>query len=213
MLKPAEMSKVIITGPKPVQESVIKELHNLKILHIVEHSKSELADIGTPLESASRLSELLVKARALISALSIKKEESTYNLKGIAEIESNLKRLNEDVRISLDELRKADESIAKNESLKQEIEILKNIDANLEIFTSYRSLHYFTGFLKSKESISKTKSQLSKETDSFTILSSDSKKGFFIALFVDAGKKDHAAGILQKENFSPINLTNIIGIV
>src|SRR3989344_2527463 len=108
MLKPAEMSKVIITGPKHVQESIIKELHSLKILHIVEHSKNEMADIGTPLESANRLSELLVKTRALISALGIKKEGSDYGLKGISEIEPNLKKLNEDVKINLDELRKTE---------------------------------------------------------------------------------------------------------
>ena len=46
MLKPSDMSSVIITGPNSIQEPLIRELHELKVLHIVEHSKNELADIG-----------------------------------------------------------------------------------------------------------------------------------------------------------------------
>jgi len=73
MLKPYDMSSIIITGPKAIQEAIIRELHELKVLHIVEHSKNELADIGKPLGSAANLSEALVKVRALIAALGIKK--------------------------------------------------------------------------------------------------------------------------------------------
>ena len=84
-----------------MQETVINELHNLKILHIVEHSKNENADIGKPLESASKLSEILVKIRALIATLSIKKEEATFNIKrGLLEIDSTTKKLNQEVSIN-----------------------------------------------------------------------------------------------------------------
>ena len=121
MLKPYQMSSVIITGPNSIQETVIKELHNLKILHIVEHSKNELADIGKPLDNAGRLSETLVKIRALIAALNIKKEETGFEAsKGLLEIESATKKLNQEASSNLDELRKTDEQIAKNQSAKNE---------------------------------------------------------------------------------------------
>ena len=35
MLKPHEMSSVIITGPNSELEAVIKELHDMEVLHIV----------------------------------------------------------------------------------------------------------------------------------------------------------------------------------
>ena len=71
MLRPYDMDRVIITGPKDLQEKIIKSLHEMEILHIVEHSKNELADIGQPLESSNRLSEILVKVRSLITTLNI----------------------------------------------------------------------------------------------------------------------------------------------
>ncbi|MEK6828104.1 MAG: hypothetical protein AABX78_02025, partial [Nanoarchaeota archaeon] len=96
------MNSVIITGPNNIQETVIKELHNLKILHIVEHSKNELADIGKPLESAAKLSEILVRVRALMAALSVKKEENKFEIKkGLLEIESTTKKLSQEVSINL----------------------------------------------------------------------------------------------------------------
>src|SRR3989338_11084336 len=90
MPSPYEMSSVLIAGPKSIQESIIKELHDLKVLHIVDYSRSEHADIGAPLASAPKLSEILVKVRSLKSALNIKKEITKFELKkGMLEIDSN----------------------------------------------------------------------------------------------------------------------------
>src|SRR3989338_4881545 len=93
MLKPYEMSKIMVTGNKSMQENVISELHNLKILHIVEHSKNELADIGQPTESAGKLSEIMVKIRALINSLAIKKQEIAYEIASVHEIESRASKI------------------------------------------------------------------------------------------------------------------------
>ena len=148
MLKPYQMSSVIITGPNSIQETVIKELHSLKILHIVDHSKNELADIGKPLYNASRLSETLVRIRALIAALGIKKEEIAFETgKGLLEIESSTKRLNQEASLNLDELRKTEEQLSKNQAAKNELEIFKGIDVPLESLAPYKSLACFTGYV------------------------------------------------------------------
>ncbi len=210
MLRPYQMSSVIVTGPKNIQEDVIKEIHKQKVLHIVEHSKNELADIGMPLESASRLSEILVKARALIASLNIKKEENKFELKrGLLEVESTTKKLGEEVSANLDELKKTEALIAKNESIKQELEILKNIDIPLEYFTSYKSLAYFTGYAKDKGRIATLKEELSKITEKFMLLDSTVKKRSFIALFIDAKLKENASDVLRKAGFTPANFVNI----
>ena len=234
------MSSVIITGPNNIQETVIKELHNLKILHIVEHSKNELADIGKPLYNAGRLSETLVKIRALIAALNIKptkiedfrgdereharsrmqltgnakhflvKEETKFEIKkGLLEIESATKKLNQEVSANLDELRKAEEQIAKNQAARQELEILKDIDVPLESLTSYKSLAYFTGYLKNNYNIKTLKEELLKITDKFMLSDSVVKKKCFIVLFVDIKNKEYAISSLQKANFTPITFSNI----
>lgn len=203
------MSKIIITGPNKIQEAVIKELHRLKILHIVEHSKNDLADIGNPLESANKLSEILVKARAVINALGVKKEENKFELKkGLLEIESTIKNLNKEVSANLEELKQAEDLISKNEAVKQELEILKDIDIPLEAFTSYMSLSYFTGYIKQKN-ISALKEELSKTTKKFMLFSSSVKKKHFIALFIDAKNKDNANTALQEFGFTPAAFTSI----
>ncbi len=202
------MCSVIVTGPKNVQESVIKELHNLQVLHIVDHSKNDLADIGTPLESANKLSEILVKVRALISALNIKTEDNEFELKkGLTNIGSNLKRLNDEVNIYQDELKKIQQIHAKNDSLIQELNLLKEIDVPLECFTAYKSLSYVKGYVKTEENA--LRGQLSKITDRFMLFYKIEKKGPFIVLFVDVKYKEQVNNLLQRSDFSPVNFANL----
>ena len=211
MLRPYQMSSVIITGPKNIQETVVKELHSLEILHIVEHSKNELADIGKPLESASKLSEILVKIRALTTIFNIKKEDIQFEFKkSLLEVELTTKKLNQEVSINIEELRKIEETISKNEPAKQELEILKNVNIPLEAFTSYKSLAYFTGYLKDKNDVKLLKEEISKITNKFMLFDSIFKKRNFIALFVDVKNKENAFNILQKLGFSVINFSNIV---
>lgn len=212
MLKPQPMSSVIITGPNNVQEEVIKELHEMKILHIVEHSKNELADIGKPLENSARLSEILVRIRALMSALGVKKEDTKFELKrGILEIEGTAKKLNEEVSINMEEIKKIDEQLAKIHAARQELEILKGIPIPLEDLASYKTLAYFTGYIKEEGRIEELKKELSAITGKF-MLSYDVRKRCFIILFVDIKRKEQANNILQKFSFSPVNFLNISGL-
>lgn len=210
MLTPHQMSRVIITGPNNIQETVIKELHNLKVLDIVEHSKNELADIGKPLDSANRLSEVLVKVRALIATLNLKKGNKKFELKNdLYEIESNTKKLSQEVNTNLEELKNIEELISKNESVKQELEILQGINISLESFTSYKSLAYFMGYLKNENRKLFLIEELSKITKKFILSGSIVKKKTFIVLFVDIENKENASDILRKAGFNPVNLVNI----
>ena len=114
MLKPYQMSKLLVTGPKRVQENIISEMHKLKILHIVEHSKNELADIGQPMETASKLSEIIVKVRASINSLAIKKQEIAYEIASAREIESRANKISTAVSEINDGVRRIEELRSKN---------------------------------------------------------------------------------------------------
>src|SRR3989338_3837681 len=210
MLKPYEMSKILVTVPKSMQKNVISELHRLKILHIVEHSKNELADIGQPMESAGRLSEMMVKVRSLMSALNIARDGSKYETcQGLLEIVVTTKKLGGSVSDFQEQLRKAEEAISKNESIKRELKILSGIDVPLESFASYSALACFTGYLKGKNILPDFKKEISHATTNFLIYGSIAKKDVFIALFIDAKYKEQANSILRKFNFSQLNFANI----
>jgi V/A-type H+-transporting ATPase subunit I len=207
MLKPYEMSRIVVAGQRKVQESAIKELHKLEILHIVEHSKNELADIGDPLESANRLSEIIVKIRALIATLGIKKKEAKIELKGLSEIDSTTNILSEKVSKLSDELGSTESLISKNQALKHDLEILKDINMPLENFAPYRSLASFTGYVINDTA--QIKQELSKTTEKFMLFDSIVGKKTFIALFVDTKSKEQAENALQKMSFSQVNFANI----
>lgn len=207
------MSSVLIAGPKNVQDDIIKELHDLKVLHIVDYSKSEHADIGTPLESASRLSESLVKVRSLISSLNVKREGTKFEVRrGMLEIDSNVKKITSQLNSNLEEIKRIDGIISKNEALRQELEILKDVDINLESLTNYKSIVYFTGFVKSEKSLDSIKAELSKLTKNFMIVDSAVSSKNFMALFVDAKHKESASSVLQKNSFSQTTFSNIGGL-
>ncbi len=206
MLKPHKMSSILITGPKNLQESVIKELHDMKVVHIVGHSKNEFADIGKPLESAPFISEMLVKVRALIAELGIKNYELEFELKrGMPEVESTIKKISEELSFCQKALKNAEESISKNTIIKQELEILSGIEVPLESFAPCKSLACFTGYLKGEGMLENMESELSYITKGYMLLHKPFDKKQFIALFAHSKIRNLAAGILEKKGFSPVN--------
>ncbi len=212
MLEPCRMSRILVTGPKKVQVSVIRELHRLKLLHIVEHAKTELADIGKPLENASNLSGLIIQVRALITSLGLPRSKDEARLKGgLLEIRQVIEKLNIQVNGLLENLRKAEEFNSKNHALMKELEILTNINVPLEAFSPYRSLVYFMGWLDAGN-VASFKGELSKITENFMVFDCIIKRRIFIALFLDAKSKESADGLLGKIGFSPINFSNIGGL-
>jgi len=204
------MSRIIIAGPKKVQGKVIRELHKLEILHIVEHSKDELADIGQPLENAGKLSEFIVKVRALIAALNIKKQETDFKLKrGLVEISGNVKKLNEEVNKNNEELRKAEELKSKSQSVLNELRILEKINLPINVFEPYNSLSVFKGYVPDSHDIEYLKDSLSKTTEKYEIFENSVGKKIFMVLFIDISNKDNANSVLQKIGFTPVNLVNL----
>ncbi|MEK6942732.1 MAG: V-type ATP synthase subunit I [Nanoarchaeota archaeon] len=206
------MSSVIIAGSQKVQEAVVKELHQMKILHIIEHSKSDIADIGKPFDSAAKLSENLVKIRSIIAALNVQKNESTYSIKKSSEIESTTAKISKELSEIQEELRTTEEAIAKNSNVLQEISQLEGINIPLEALTTYKSLAYFAGFINQKKNPKSLKHEISKISQKFMLFSSNSSKKEFILLFIDIKSKEKAAEILQRLGFSQANIANLQGM-
>src|SRR3989338_4451598 len=174
-----EMSKILVTGPKRVQENVIKELHQLKILHIIENSKNELADIGQPVESAGKLSEIMVKIRASINSMGIKKSEASYQVIDVQGIEKKANGINEIVIKNNEEIRRIEELKSKNLAILTELKLLSGIGLPLEAFEPYNSLAIFMGYMQDSYDVSYLKDSLSKETGKIEMLQSPADKKIF----------------------------------
>jgi len=74
MLRPEPMSRALIVGPRDRLAQTIETLHELKLLHIVEHHEGESGfSIGKPLPTAGELSYSLVRLRSVAAILGVEK--------------------------------------------------------------------------------------------------------------------------------------------
>lgn len=104
MVKPAEMTKVSVTGSKNQLQTVIDTLYQLEILDIEEYD-GEL-ETGEPFEEAEELSQMLVDVRSLLSKLpQVETGQEEFRL--------------EELQQSLDEIA---EQVEEVEDMKSEIE-------------------------------------------------------------------------------------------
>ncbi|MEK6949846.1 MAG: V-type ATP synthase subunit I [Nanoarchaeota archaeon] len=213
MPRPYELSRVILTGPNGVQESIIKELHDLEVLHIIEHSKNELADIGQPLGSSNKLSEIIVRIRSVINSLGIKKGDKIAETKsGLFEIDRTSKKIADEVNKNNEELRRIDELSARNSAILNELNLIKGINLPVGAFKPYKTLDVITGFADDAHGAEYLDSSLRNVTQNFALyLNSGDKKAkkIFVVIFIEKANRKDADKILQTVGFAPVNLTSI----
>ncbi len=213
------MSKLIITAPKSYLDKTIQELHELNAVHIVNHSVSEQTpenlDIGTPLGSASKISETLIAARALISNLNIKNGVELKNgfsaigVKNFAQLAKAVKALQEETTSKLERISQIEREAKEAESRKDLMLTLSKLELPLEAYSGYSSITVFAGHVRSSGILEK---ELSGEIDEFQLHSAKESKRDAIALFVANNSKEKAAEALSRNGFSEINLQIAEGI-
>ncbi len=219
MLKPERMSKLVITSPKSYLDKTIQELHKLNAVHIINHSISEQTpenlDVGTPLDSASKVSEILVAVRALISNLNIKNGVELKNgfsavgVKNFSQLAKAVKALQEETNSKLERVNKIESEAKEAESKKDFMLTLSKLELPLEAYSGYSSITVFAGHVTNAHTIEKA---LSGEIDEFQLHSTKEGKRDAIALFVANSSKEKAAEILSRNGFSEINLSTAEGV-
>lgn len=209
MFYPEAMSKVLILGYRQDLKQIIEKLHQLKIVHILGHTKNEL-DIGTPLKEAEYASELLVKIRSLKTLLKIPEEPSKFPKE---------KLILKSIRSKIDEIHQlALKKTAREKELNEKISVLERQYAllnelapfklRLDLFTDYKSLAVFLGRVEKHDNL---KIKLKNISDKFELkIGIEYKKNVFTtALFIESSKKEEAENILSKFKFVPIDISPI----
>src|SRR5207253_11399070 len=73
VLRPERMARALIVGPREKLESVIGSLHDMKLIHLVDHEgEDDTFGIGKPLPPAAELSDSLLKLRSIANILAVK---------------------------------------------------------------------------------------------------------------------------------------------
>ncbi len=207
MLKPKQMSKVLLTGHKDVLEPTIETLHDLHALHIEEYAEDDYFHIGTPLPGAENDSKKLLKLRSIASFLGIKKPyPKPINARQLSsELEGKLETLGSVVSGKLGRKSQIEADLKDVQTGMHEVEAFSGIPVNFDLCGGYETLHVFAGTVKKGMDV---RAGLKGITDEYQFFAGNT--GVFI-LFVPVKHREQVTDLLAEYEFGEVKIPAIPG--
>src|SRR5438445_1082558 len=140
------MSRALIAGPRDKLPQSIEVLHELNLLHTVDHhGEDDTFHIGKPLSPAAELSDNLVKLRSIASILAIKARRKERERIRIEELRQKV--LSRELNISEEDAarKKAEGLLGDLERRIDELRPFASIGLPLEAYRGYESLTVIVG--------------------------------------------------------------------
>lgn len=207
MMKTKRMSKIQVIGPKKYLKEVIAKLHKLEVMHIVDHKKTEDLDIGNPLDVTERISEVIVRVRALISQFKIKGKPNSREFT-LNQIEKRVNEISDMGRESIKTVKEVDTVIAETNNLLEQLEILNKFDFNIEDYRPYTNISCYLGYIKEKD----IEEKLNKITKNYKLQLAEHDEKPIIALFIQNKYTDKAEAVLKDFNYTHISVDEILDL-
>ena len=196
MSYPERMVRCKILAPKHYLSPVITALYDLGLYHITPHIKGEL-DIGSPIEEAEELAELLVKIRSITSAFPIS------NTKTVTFTPSSRKKAIKGVTKMYDDFISSEKNFNQLKTNKLLVEkrfnLLKLIESNninLQELQSSSILTCFSGTLIKKGLQEKINDQ------NITII----QKENYVFVICMNDKKEYVQSVLTELGFNKVDI-------
>ncbi len=146
MLRPERMSRAVIAGPRDKLPQCIEVLHELKLIHIVDHhGEDDTFRIGKPLAPAAELSDNLVKLRSIASILAIKAPPKEKERIRIEELRQKVLSLELNISEEDAARKKAEGLLGDLERRIDELRPFASIGLPLEAYRGYESLTVIVG--------------------------------------------------------------------
>lgn len=207
MLKPKQMSKVLLTGHKDVLEPTIETLHDLHALHIEEYVGEDYFHIGTPLSGADEGSKKLLKLRSIASFLGIKKPyHKPINARQLSsELEEKLETLGGVVSGKLGRKSQIEADLKDVQTGMHEVEVFSGIPVNFDLCRGYETLHVFAGTVKKGADVEAGLKGITDEYQFFT-----GNTGVFI-LVVPVKHREQVTDLLAEYEFGEVKIPAIPG--
>ncbi len=201
-----KMQKVRIIGPKSKLPAVVDELHQLRILHIVEEL-SEGLERGEPLPEASKLSEALVQARAAVAQLSLQGNEKrlTKRLKSnrtLSTIIREVAKLTSALQHQLAKKKEAEQLLERAALVREQQALLSSLGLEQKDFEPCESLAIFFGVVKKPG----LREALEKSGAKFLLKAASRNREELVALFVDKKDEERAKQVLATHEYAPLEL-------
>jgi len=211
MLKPKQMSRLLIAASRDQMGPVIAELYRYHLFHIEEYVETgaegyEGFKIGTPLSGASEASGDLLKVRAIENAIAIRGDDmepaarsSRSELR--AQIERDLPGLERDVEELTQKRSKLENRSKEFEQKIAEITPFLGVPAGLELFRGYAGFTVYAGYVSGEVTLS---------VPCELFFSKGREKNFMVAV-VPSGQRNEAERALQEVSFQSIPVPDETG--
>ncbi len=211
MLKPKQMSRLLIAASRDQMVPVIAELYRRNLFHIEEFVDAgaegyEGFKIGTPLPGASEKSADLIKIRAIANAISVRGDDiETAKHCSRAEsrkrIEQELPVLEQEVENLTARRSKLDTQVKEYEQKIAEITPFVNVPADLDLYHGYKRFIVFAGFVSREVTLT---------VPSEMYFSRGKEKNFLVAI-VPAEQRTEVEKALQEAAFQSVPLPDESG--
>ncbi|MFT4881464.1 MAG: V/A-type H+-transporting ATPase subunit I, partial [Salinirussus sp.] len=143
MLRPERMSRVSVTGSKPVMDEVVEAVHDLHLLHLTEYDGSwEGFSPGDPVEGADEAAEKLVTVRSLKAILGVDEADIGATNQVVTEetVETELEAVRQEVNELDDRRAEVRDELQRVEELADTVEPFVDLGVDIDLLSGYDSL-------------------------------------------------------------------------
>ncbi|MFA4877980.1 MAG: V-type ATP synthase subunit I [Methanoregula sp.] len=211
MLKPKQMSRLLIAASRDQMAPVITELYRHNLFHIEEYVDQgqegyEGFKIGTPLPGASEKSTDLIKIRAITSAISVRGDDiDSVKVCPQAELKSKIERqlpaLERDVEDLTVRRSKLDTRLKDYEQKIAEITPFASIPADLDLYHGYKRFAVFAGYVPHEITL----------TVPSEMHFSKGKEKNFLVVIVPSEQRGEVERTLQEAGFQSVSIPDESG--
>jgi V/A-type H+-transporting ATPase subunit I len=206
MLKPKQMSRLLIAASRDRMGPVIAELYRHNLFHIEEYVDAgaegyEGFKIGSPLPGASEKSSDLIKIRAITNAIAVQADEIDakkispgFELR--AKIERELPPLEQEVEELTVRRSKLDTRVKEYEQKILELLPFTNVPVDLDLYHGYKRFTTFAGYIPREVTISAP----------HEMYFSKGKEKNFIVVIVPTDKRSEAERTLLEAGFQSVTI-------
>ena len=210
MLRPEQMTRVVVVGSIDSLSPTIDCLYDLGALHLVDFTQQdEDFKIGQPLPEASAASQRLLKLRAMIRSLEIDEHKPAEKLR-VRDIEDRLDQalVTMDLNISgkVESKQKIQSLIREKEAEIRALEPFSAFGLSVSDFREYSSLCVFAGVCRADPATA-----LQRAGGDYELLKAENPGGVAIALFARKESQIDLSRILADHGFQEVKLPDMEG--
>lgn len=210
MLRPEEMTRIVIVGSMNGLDPTVECLYELGALHLIDYTTpDESFKLGSPLPNASAASQKLLKLRSMIRSLELEGHKPDQKL-ATDEIEGKLEQamvtLDLNTTSKVESRQKIVSLIREKEAEIRALEPFQDFSVAAEDYEGYASISVFAGICKEDP----TESVQARLKD-YEIFVSAMKGAVAVALFVRNEEKTEASRVLSEVGYQETKIPKLKG--